>query len=111
MDLLLSRPEEHTPAHQYNESLQKMLDKVHRYAREKLQLSADSMKTYYDLRAEDTTFQEGDCVWLYNPLHTPGLTPKFMWPWVGPYVVTKAINDLVYRTIVQEESTKSCPSK
>ena len=67
VDLLLSHPEEHTPAHQYNENLQKMLYKVHCYAREKLQLSFDSMKTYYDLRAKDTTFQVGDCVWFYNP--------------------------------------------
>ena len=55
------------------------------------------MKTYYDIRANDTTFQAGDFIWLYNPRREPGLTPKFMHPWEGPYVVTKQINDLVYQ--------------
>ena len=71
VDLLLSCPEEHLPVHSYmymyNEKLQKTLETVLEYAREKLQLSSESMKTYYDLRSDDTTFEQGDVVWLYNP--------------------------------------------
>ena len=67
VDLLLSCPEEHLPVHSYNEKLQKTLETVHEYAREKLQLSSESMKTYYNLRSDDTTFEQGDIVWLYNP--------------------------------------------
>ena len=104
VDLLLSRPEEHLPVHSYNEKLQKTLENVHEYAREKLQLSSELMKTYYDLRSDDTTFQQGDIVWLYNPRRVPGISPKFMQPWEGPYVVTKAINDLVYRIQLTQRS-------
>ena len=34
---------------------------------------------------------------LNNPRRLPGLTPKFMKPWQGPFVVLKRINDLIYR--------------
>ena len=104
VDLLLSCPEEHLPVHSYNEKLQKTLETVHEYAREKLQLSSESMKTYYNLRSDDTTFEQGDIVWLYNPWRVPGIGPKFMRPWEGPYVVTKAINDLVYRIQLTQRS-------
>ena len=97
VDLLLSRPGESVPTHTYNEKLQQKLEQVHTFARESLRISSDYMKGYYDLRADGKTFQAGDAVWLYNPRRKPGLTPKLMRPWEGPYVVTKAINDLVYR--------------
>ena len=36
-------------------------------------------------------------MWLYNPQRKKGLTQKMQRPWQGPYVITKQINDLVYR--------------
>ena len=97
IDLLMSRSEESLPVHTYNEKLQQHLEQVHHYARESLKLASDRMKSYYDVHAEHKTFREGDVVWLYNPRRKPGHTPKLMRPWEGPYTITKAINDLVYR--------------
>ena len=104
VDLLMGCPEEHTLVHEYNEQLQKTLEIVHQYARERLQLSSEQMKTYYNFRADDTTFEKGDAVWLYNPRRLPGLTPKLMRPWEGPYVVLKNINDLIYRIQLSKRS-------
>ena len=104
VDLLLGRPEDHSVVYEYTEKLQETLEIVHQYARERLQYSSEQMKTYYDLRADDTTYEEGDAVWLYNPRRLPGLTPKFMKPWEGPYVVLKRINDLIYRVQLTKRS-------
>ena len=46
---------------------------------------------------EAPPLQEGDAVWLHNPQRRKGLTPKLQQPWQGPYIITKKINDLVYR--------------
>ena len=55
------------------------------------------MKEYYDASLQNEQLEEGDAVWLYNPQRKKGFTPKLMRPWQGPYVITKKINDLVYR--------------
>ena len=55
------------------------------------------MKNYYDLCADDITFEEGDAVWLHNPCKKVGHSPKLMRPWEGPYTIIKVINDVVYR--------------
>ena len=97
VDLLVSCIEEHLPVHSYNEKLQKTLETVHEYARENMQLSSELMQTYYDQHSDYTTFHQGYIVWLYNTQRVLGISPKFMRPWDGPYVVTKAFNDLVYQ--------------
>ena len=94
IDLLLGRPDEAIPIHSYNEKVQKSLEQVHHFARENLQLASNKMKDYYDVHADTQFFGAGDAVWLHNPQWKP---PKLMRAWEGPYTVTKAINDVVYR--------------
>ena len=55
------------------------------------------MKRRYDPPLECQPLQARDAVWLHNPLRKKGLSPKLQRPWQGPYIVTKRINDLVYR--------------
>ena len=97
VDLLLGRPEEAETITDYCENLQERLEQAHSYARENLRISTARMKNYYDLRADDITFKEGDAVWLHNPRKRVGHSPKLMRPWEGPYTITKVINDVVYR--------------
>ena len=97
VDLLVGCLEEHLPVHSYNEKLQKTLETIHEYARENMQLSSELMQTYYDQRSDYTTFHQRYIVWLYNTRRVLGISPKYMLPWEGPYVVTKAFNDLVYQ--------------
>ena len=104
IDLLLGRPEEVATITDYNETLQQRLEQVHNYARENLRLSSARMKNYYDVRADDATFEAGDAVWLHNPRKKIGHSPKLMRSWEGPYVVTKAINDVVYRIQLTQRS-------
>ena len=65
----------------------------------------DRMKQRYDMSLRCPQLKAGDAVWFHNPQHKKGLTPKLQRPWQGPYIVTKRINDLVYR-IQLRPSTK-----
>ena len=81
----------------FAEDLQQRLEQVHEFARSQLKITSDRMKRYYDAHLEGQRLEAGDPVWLHNPQRKKGITPKLMRPWQGPYVVTKRINDLVYR--------------
>ena len=99
IDLFIGRPSEEVPVHrsEYAQQLQSRMEKIHGFAREHLKLKSDKMKEHYDSRAADGELQEGDAAWLHNPQRKKGISPKLSRPWQGPYVVTKKINDLVYR--------------
>ena len=99
VDLLLSRPEEEvlSSAVDYTGDLCEKLKRVHHYARNHLKLASDRMKQRYDLFQSGSSLPAGDPVWFHNPQRKKGLSPKLQRPWQWPYVVTKRINDLVYR--------------
>ena len=58
---------------------------------------SNRMKQQYDPMLEHQPFEAVEAVWLHNPQRKKGLTPKLQYPWQGPYIITKRINDLVYR--------------
>ena len=57
----------------------------------------DKMKTHYNIQASGDELNKGNAVWLYNPQRKKGISPKLSRPWQGPYIITKKLNDLVYR--------------
>ncbi|KAJ8971655.1 hypothetical protein NQ317_009216, partial [Molorchus minor] len=73
------------------------IDAIHDEARKKLQFESDRLKTRYDARSNNSGYQAGDEVWLYNPARKKGRSLKLQKSWEGPYTVIKRINDLVYR--------------
>ena len=81
----------------YVSELQKRLEDVHEIVRKNLRLASDRMKRYYDSRADQGGYNEGDLVWLYNPRRKRGFCPKLQKNWEGPYVIKKRINDEIYR--------------
>ncbi len=99
VDLLFGRPpdEEMEPSTSYTECLQNSLERTHHFAREHLRLTSEKMKLRYDATADHAKFDKGDAVWLFNPKRTKGVSPNLSRNWHGPFVVTKRINDLVYR--------------
>ena len=99
IDLMFGRPEDEPPqtATSYASVLQERLERVHEFARGHMQLMSNRMKQRYDPLLEHQPLEAGEAVWLYNPQRKKGLTPKMQRPWQGPYVITKQINDLVYR--------------
>nr|WP_253310135.1 reverse transcriptase domain-containing protein [Rickettsia endosymbiont of Ceutorhynchus assimilis] len=97
-DLMFGVPEEERrEIRDYADEVRARLLGIHDFAREHIQLASDRMKTRYDLKANSVGFQEGDLVWLYNPVRKKEVSPKLSSAWEGPYRVIKRINDLVYR--------------
>ena len=89
---------------EYLAKLQQGLQVAHSFARTRLNVTTDRMKTWYNLDATARMLEAGDVVWLYRPLRKKGLSPKLIKPWVGPYVIVKRINDLVYRIRLSPQS-------
>ncbi|GBM72726.1 hypothetical protein AVEN_67696-1, partial [Araneus ventricosus] len=56
---------------EYMKNLEARLESVHAFARERIKLASERMKTRYDSRATDHHFKEGDLVWMYNPTERP----------------------------------------
>ncbi|KAJ8948174.1 hypothetical protein NQ318_010447 [Aromia moschata] len=78
-------------------TLARRLDRIHRFASEKLKMHSDKMKQRLDTTSTETAFEPGDAVWLYAPKRMKGRSPKLQKNWEGPYTIIKKINDLVYR--------------
>ena len=99
IDLLFGKPENEPPqtATNYASTMQERLERVHEFARGHMQLMLNRMKQRYDPLLEHQPLEAGEAVWLHNPQRKKGLTPKLQCPWQGPYIITKRINDLVYR--------------
>lgn len=96
IDLIYGRPEEE-PAQtvtEYATLMQEKMEQVHNFAWEHVK-----MKQRHNLNVvhEGQYLKQGDPIWFHNPQRKQGLTPKLQRPWQGPYVITKKINDLVYR--------------
>ena len=99
LDLLMGTPPEsnQTSKQSYVEKLKESLNIAHNYARKRLRITTDRMKTRYNLDATATRLDVGTQVWLYRPRRKKGLSPKLSKNWVGPYIIVKRFSDLVYR--------------
>ncbi|KAJ8944635.1 hypothetical protein NQ318_004722 [Aromia moschata] len=108
-DLILGRSLEENQERslpEFVEDLRERLDRIHRFASEKLKMHSDKMKQRLDTTSTKTAFKPGDAVWLYAPKRTKGKISKLQSNWEGPYTIIKKINDLVYRI---QLSTSSKP--
>ena len=100
LDLLTGRPpDEELPkdSHQFVKELQHKMEEIHHQMRDNLKLSGDAMKQYYDIKASQANFTEGDQVWFYNPQRKKGLSPKLSSSWEGPYAVVQKLSDVTIR--------------
>ena len=97
-DLLFGKPQDAPSSpDQYVSNLEARLESIHRFARDRINLVSDKMKTRYDARAREPDFKEGDRVWLFNPTRRKGRCPKLQHNWDGPYTIIKRLNDVVVR--------------
>ncbi|KAJ8948598.1 hypothetical protein NQ318_007602 [Aromia moschata] len=112
-DLILDCPLEENHERslpEFVEDLREKMDRVHKFAREKLKMQSDKIKQRLDTTSTETAFEPGDAVWLYAPKRTKGRSPKLGlnlgWErdWEGPYTIIKKINDLVYRIQISPRS-------
>ena len=81
----------------YAERLRALIATVHDFAQDHQQSGSQRMKRRYDICSEAFTFRKGGLMWLYNPQHKKGKSPKLSPPWEGTYVVVECLNDVVYR--------------
>jgi len=86
-----------TTVHSYIDTLRTTLQRAFTHAREAGAHAQRRQKAFYDRRTVDRKFAPGDAVLLHNPVVKPGTTKKFRRPWVGPYRIVDAIDDVVYR--------------
>ncbi|XP_076660385.1 uncharacterized protein LOC143363724 [Halictus rubicundus] len=83
---------------------------IHDFVRQRMKISGDKMKSWYDVHANRVSFNPGDKVWLFNPRRTRGRCPKLQSDWEGPYIVKNRLNELIFRiegTPFPDWSTKS----
>ncbi|GBL75347.1 hypothetical protein AVEN_194552-1 [Araneus ventricosus] len=85
------------PPNEYLNNLEARLESVYTFARERIKLASERMKTRYDSGTTDHNFKECDQVWMYNPKRRKGLSPNLQQNCEGPYSIVKKLNDVVYR--------------
>ena len=90
-------PDKPKPVTEYVSDLRNQLDEVHRMVRESSLKANMKMKTRYDRHANTNGYDEGNLVWLHNPLRRKGKSPKLQARWEGPFKVITRINDVTYR--------------
>jgi len=56
-------------------------------------------KRLFDRKTKSRESEIQDLVYLYNPSLKPGLTRKFVKPWIGPCEITKKISELNYEIV------------
>jgi hypothetical protein len=73
------------------------IQQLHEEIKAAMRLSQENMKNYYDRRAEDRTFQEGDQVWLdAQNINTTAPSRTLADRRLGPYRIEKKLSDTVY---------------
>lgn len=77
---------------------------IHDFARNRLQISGQTMKKYYDHRVVYNSYEIGSQVWLHNPIPKKGLSRSLQTNWIGPFVVTHKLNDCIYRIQLNQKS-------
>jgi hypothetical protein len=56
-----------------------------------------AQKKQYEKKVNFTSNKVGDRVWLYNPANKPGLSPKLISKWKGPYMIVQKYSDVSYK--------------
>ena len=98
VDVMFGRPvvEADVCRSKYALELRNRLETAYHSARHHLGVESTQQKDVYD-RSVRGSFSIGDYVWLYCSPIPRGRSAKFHRPWKGPYIIVKALNDVVYR--------------
>ena len=73
------------------------METAYHSARHHLGVESRRQKDVYDRSVRGSSFSIGDYEWLYCSAIPRGRSAKFHRPWKGPYIIVKALNDVVYR--------------
>jgi hypothetical protein len=92
----------------YTEELRATLMKAHRIARSHLATAHKRQKDLYNQQSRDQHFQPGDSVLILNEARKVGESKKLQPLYIGPVVVMKKINGLVYRVQMDQKGNQKC---
>jgi hypothetical protein len=90
----------------YAYKLSRTIDKIHAFARGKIEITTNKMIREYNSKVNFQGHKEGDLVWYYSHNTNKMGSPKLHCHWLGPYLILKRINDVIYKI---RKSTKSKP--
>ena len=102
IDLIYPRPraEEPPEVHEYVSRLRDEMEECYHSARENLRRMAEKQKRDYDTRLCEQKYERGDLV--YKRHH---IQKKLEVPWVGPYVIVRAMGDSIYKITDKKKAT------
>ena len=80
----------------FAELLHERMRLAHDRARLCLKESAQRQKRQFDKKAAGMCLQEGQFVWLHNNSRRKGMAPKLEFRWLGPFLITKKLLDVVF---------------
>ena len=83
----------------YAFNLKQSLASAYNQVREKMGVTFQRQKQFYDKKIHGNPFQVGDLVWLHSTVVPTGQVKKFHHPWTGPYEVIKRLSDATYRIV------------
>ena len=97
VDIMFGRPvvEADVCRSKYALELRNRLETAYHSARHQLGVESRRQKDVYDRSVGGSSFSIGDYVWLYCSAVPRGRSAKFHHPWKGPYIIVKALNDVV----------------
>ncbi len=70
--------------------LRRRLQVIWKFIKENNRKAQSKMAKYYDEKASDCTYLEGDLVYIYNPQVAKGRSAKLSNLWYGPYQIVRA---------------------
>ena len=76
----------------YLQQLKSNLDEIRKFAKDNLEISQNTMKSVFDVKAKVRSFQEGDKVLAYFPIPGSPLSAKYH----GPYTFKTKVNNCNY---------------
>lgn len=79
----------------YISGLREEIIKVHDLARENIGNAATYQKRHYDTNSKQRRYKQGQLVWLHDPTRKRGVCSKLINKWKGPFLITKALDDLI----------------
>ena len=99
-DLILCNPgvlpdEDNSPV-AFVAKQQERFRQAYQITRDRLKVTAQKRKSYYDLGVRVKQFPVGSSVWYYYPRQYLKRSKKWSFVYVGPYKVVKRLSDLTY---------------
>ncbi|CAK1592973.1 unnamed protein product [Parnassius mnemosyne] len=79
----------------YANDLRNKMNDIYEHVRQSGQQTSEKVKTRYDRKMNNIGFDEDSLVWLHNPVHSKGKSPKLQAKWNGPYRNVTRINDVI----------------